>query len=94
MLSCFHFESVKSFIQCNQKVMPFSNVYEFTFHEQKIIIIILFTSEFFNDFNLKHIYVVNIHFFTVFRNTTSNGRSVCLPVSNYRIDCNCLHTVR
>jgi len=32
----FHFESVKSFSQSNQKVKPLSNVYEFTFHEQKI----------------------------------------------------------
>jgi len=91
--------------------MPFSNVYEFTFHEQKLIIkkefeiklvfsvwmlfyMKLFTSELLNYVNLKQIYGVNIHFFTVFRITTRNGCNVCLPVSGCCFECNCLHPVR
>jgi len=39
----------------------------------------LFTSDFLNEVSLKHIYVANIHFFTVFRNSASNRCRVCLP---------------
>jgi hypothetical protein len=60
----------------------------------EVIYVKLFTSEFLNDVNLKDIYVVNIHFFTEFRITASIGCSVCLPGSDYRINCNCLHSVR
>jgi hypothetical protein len=50
--------------------------------------------KFLHDINLKYIYGVNIHFFTVFCISASSGYGVRLPASDYCIDFNCLHSVR